>query len=147
MQFGTAYEGLDMRKGKIILVHIFMFYLRRALLAVCAIYIMQNLAIQIAVLFSTTLLQIALISGFKVYKDNSRNKSEIINETIAMLIMYGIFLFTDFVPDIECKLYLGHLFSGFILTHLFVNICLISARSFTLSTRKWFAKRELKINL
>ena len=55
-RYGTAYEGLNFKQGKLLLAHIFMFYLRRALLGWCAVYIRYNLAIQIALLFSTTLL-------------------------------------------------------------------------------------------
>ena len=44
-QYGTAYNGLDFRKGKMILVHISMFFLRRLLLTGCAVYLRDNLAI------------------------------------------------------------------------------------------------------
>ena len=136
-----------MRHGKFVLIHIFFFYVRRALLAVCVVYINQNLAIQIAVLLSTTLFQVILISGFKVYREKSRNRSEVMNEYIALLIMYGVFIFTDFIPphQLKVKFVLGHLFSAFILSHLLVNVTLISARNIHLSTRKYWAKKQLKI--
>ena len=102
--FGAAYEDYDTRKGKIVLFNIILFYLRRASLAVTAIYMSGSLSIQIVVLFSTTLLQICIIAGFSIYKAQSKNRAEILNELFATFIMYGTFLFTDYVPEPTTRL-------------------------------------------
>ena len=88
-----------------------------------------------------------MIAGFKVFKEKSRNRSELLNEEFTYLIMYCVFVFTDFVPSVEVKFFLGYLFSGFILIHLVLNIGLICTRNFTLTTRRFILKKALKKSL
>ena len=143
-RYETAYYGLNFKKGKMILVHISMFYLRRFLLAGCAVYFTDNLAIQVAFLYLTTLLEIAILIGLKVFKDNARNREEALNEVIAFLIMYSVFLFTDYVSNVNVKFILGYLFSVFILAHLTYNIIIIIRRNISLGAKRRFIKNELK---
>ena len=67
-KFGAGYESYDIKKSKIFLFDIFLFFLRRALLIYVVIYKMENLTLQIVVLFSTTLLQIGILGTFKFYE-------------------------------------------------------------------------------
>ena len=114
-----------------------MFYLRRALLVYVVIYKMDNLTLQIVVLFSTTLLQIVIIASFKVYLSQSKNRAELLNEVFTMFIMYGTFLFTDYVPDANVKFNLGYLFSALIILHLILNLGIVAKWNFKLSTKAW----------
>ena len=74
-KFGAAYESYNIKKGKIFLFDIFLFFLRRALLIYVVIYRMENLTLQIVVLFSTTLLQIGILGTFKFYESESKNRA------------------------------------------------------------------------
>ena len=139
-KFGAAYESYDIKKGKIFLFDIFLFFLRRALLVYVVIYKMENLTLQIVVLFSTTLLQIVIIGSFKFYESQSKNRAELLNEVFTMFIMYGTFLFTDYVPDAKVKYDLGYLFSAFIILHLVLNLGIMAKWNFKLSTRAWQAR-------
>ena len=143
-RFGSAYEGLDTKKGKIILVNILLFYLRRASLVFTVVYKMDNLTLQIIVLFSTTLIQSVVIAGFNVYQDRAMNRAELVNEVFTMFIMYGTFLFTDYLPDAKTKFQLGFVFSALILLHLVLNLGEMVRRNFTLSTRALYANKKLK---
>ena len=145
-KFGSAYEGYDTSKGKIILLNIMMFYIRRACLVYTVIYQMKNLTLQVVTLFVTTLVQVVIIASFDVYASQAANRAELINEVFTMFIMYGTFLFTDYVPDSKVKFILGYLFSAFILMHLVLNLAFIVSRNISISTRAWKAKRQLKID-
>ena len=143
-KFGTAYEGLHCVRGnKSPLVHVALFYLRRALLAGCAVYYRDNLAIQIVLLFTTALFQITLISGFRIFRYKERCNSEMTNEGVTLLILYSIFIFTDFVSSVYVKFYMGYFFSACILIHLYVNIVIITKQNFKINTRRWFIKKAL----
>ena len=142
--FGTAYEGLNCDlKNKSPLVHVALFYLRRALLAGCAVYYNENLAIQIVFLFTTALFQITLISGFRVFRYKERASSEMANEGVTLLILYSIFIFTEFVKSIYVKFYMGYFFSACIVIHLYVNIVIITKQNFKVNTRRFFIKKAL----
>ena len=143
-KFGAAYESYDIKKGKIFLLDILMFFLRRALLVYVVIYKMENLTLQIVVLFSTTLLQIVIIANFEFYESRSKNRAELLNEVFTMFIMYGTFLFTDYIPDAKVKYDLGYVFSAFIILHLFLNLGIIARWNFKISTRAWHVRMKLR---
>ena len=142
-KFGAAYECYDIKKGKIFLLDIFMFYFRRAWLVYVVIYRMDNLTLQIVVLFSTTLSQIVIIASFKVYESKTKNRAELLNELFTMFIMYGTFLFTDYIPDAKVKYNLGYLFSALIIIHLVLNLGIMARWNFKISTRAYYAKKKL----
>ena len=143
-KFGAAYENYDIKKGKIFLLDIFMFYLRRALLVYVVVYRMDNLTLQIVVLFSTTLLQIVIIASFKLYLSQAKNRAELLNEVFTMFIMYGAFLFTDYIPDAKVKYDLGYLFSALIILHLVLNLGIMATWNLKLSTKAWHVRKKLK---
>ena len=95
-------------------------------------------------MYLTTLLKIALLTGLKVFKSKAHTREETLNELTAMLIMYSVFLFTDYVSDVNVKFILGYLFSVFILVHLIFNIVIIIQRSISLNIKHLFIKNELK---
>ena len=121
-----------------------MFYLRRALLVYVVVYRMDNLTLQIVVLFSTTLLQIVIIASFKLYLSQAKNRAELLNEVFTMFIMYGAFLFTDYIPDAKVKYDLGYLFSALIILHLILNLGMMATWNLKLSTKAWYIKKKLK---
>ena len=121
-----------------------MFYLRRALLVYVVVYKMDNLTLQIVVLFSTTLLQIFIIASFKLYMGQAKNRAELLNEVFTMFIMYGAFLFTDYIPDAKVKYDLGYLFSALIILHLVLNLGIMAIWNLKLSTKAWHVRKKLK---
>ena len=65
------------------------------------------------------------------------------NEGVILLIMYSIFIFTDFVSSVYIKFYMGYFFSACIIIHLYVNIFIITKSNFKVNTKRWFIKKEL----
>ena len=64
---------------------------------------MENLTLQVVTLFVTTLIQVVIVASFDVYESQAANRAELINEVFTMFIMYGTFLFTDYVPNSRVK--------------------------------------------
>lgn len=60
------------------------------------------------------------------------------------MIMYSIFIFTDFVDSVYIKFYAGYFFSALIVIHLYVNICIMIKMNIRFNTRRWFIKKALK---
>ena len=48
------------------------------------------------------------------------------NEGVTLLILYSIFIFTEFVKSVYVKFYMGYFFSACIVLHLYVNIVIIT---------------------
>ena len=143
-QFGTIYKNLNFRKGKIIIFHIYFFFLRRILLAFSVVYLTGSITYQNLVMFLSTQVQIMLIAGSNVYTTAIRNKVETLNEVVVFLCIYCTFLFTDFVPDAKVKFALGYFFSGLILTQLSVTIGCLFIKDFKRMKHSYKLKYHLK---
>ena len=61
-----------------------------------------------------------------------------------MFIMYGTFLFTDYIPDAKVKYDLGYVFSALIILHLFLNLGIMARWNFRISTRAWHVRIKLR---
>lgn len=89
---------------------------------------------------------------------NSRllNGFEIVNETFTLFITYFMFLFTDFILDVEYRYKLGYRFIAFVGFIFFVNVALVfydMVRSSTIQgkrkkyKKKWDEYEMLKIKM
>ena len=143
-QYGTIYKGLDFRKGKIILTHIFFFYFRRFLLAIAVVYLSDSISYQNVVMFLTTQMQIMLLAGSKVYRFPERNKAEALNEDAVLLCLYSTFMFTDYIPDASVKFAIGYFFSGLIISQLIINVVALFVKDIKRCKRGFKLKRHLK---
>ena len=70
---------------------------------------------------------------------------EFFNEMMIMFVMYIMICFTDWMPDIEVREFLGYLCIGFVSSHIGVNIFFMfkaSARDLSLRYKKWSLFRK-----
>ena len=96
---------------------------------------------------------IKFLFDYKPMNTRLLNSFEIINETFTLFITYFMFLFTDFVPDVEYRYKLGYRFIAFVSFIFFINVLLVFVditRSAKIEYKrkaywkKWNAYEELK---
>jgi len=67
-----------------------------------------------------------IILGFtKPYKLKSKNRDELINEGLLMIIVYHMIVFTDFVADLETTYYTGYSCAGIVSLHILLNLSMM----------------------
>ena len=62
----------------------------------------------------------------KPFKSRSRNKVEILEESVIIVLMYHMFCFTDWIDDLLLQFVLGYSVIGFVLSHLFLFLFISS---------------------
>lgn len=94
---------------------------RRIAVAVSTTSLDSLLITNIYVTIFTSLLLIKFYMDFKPMADN---KLLVLNECFSLLSFYGMFLFSDFIPDIEQRYKLG-----FKSIYLFISVCIVNISS------------------
>ena len=59
------------------------------------------------------------------FKTNYQRVMELFNETILYLMLLNIMCFSDFVPSIQMKVYLGYVACGLVTFHFAFNLALM----------------------
>ena len=137
--YGPAYEGLSDKEGKFIAYPLFFFY-RRLLLPLAIIMLPTTLTVHYATLTVSGLATIILIGLTRPFVENNDNKAEILHELVIIVIMYHIFCFTDFVPNMQARHMLGYSVMVCILTHLLV-FYVLKLIGLVKYIRKWYRRR------
>ena len=123
-KYGALYEDLKLTSGKKVLSIPGFFLLRRLMIALAICNVGDILIWQYVLLASQVIIQVNIL-GMGVFKDISRTKIELFNECILMFSIYTIICFTPFIPDVDCKFYIGYATISIVIAHLFVNLCII----------------------
>ena len=74
-----------------------------------------------------------------------RNKTEIFNEVLIIIIMYHFFVFTDFVLDARVKYTVGYSCCGFLLLNIVGNLTLLTRDSILKALKHQRATRKRKM--
>ena len=69
---------------------------------------------------------VGLVKPFKV---GSMNISELFNEFVTLIVNYHLMMFTDFVPDVNTREYIGMSLVFVICGHLLINLFIIFIRT------------------
>ena len=130
---GTVYDELDLRKGKKILIQPVFFLLRRIVLAYTIVYMKDNFAGQVIVIYLQTLASVIILSSVHAFESKQRHRMEFFNEAILLLILYTILCFSDWLDDEELQLKIGFVSCSLICFHFGLNfvISLITTVRFT----------------
>ena len=114
------YQNLDITKDSVIYFNA-LFMARRIAVAVSTTSLDSLLITNIYVTIFTSLL---LIKFYIDFTPMAGNKLLVLNECFSLLSFYGMFLFSDFIPDIEQRYKLG-----FKSIYLFISVCIVNISS------------------
>jgi hypothetical protein len=123
-KFGTLYQNLKHKPDSVYLFNTF-FCLRRFCVGLSTIYRSDLLIVNIYVNVFSSLLIIKFLFDYKPLNSRLLNGFEIVNETFTLFITYFMFLFTDFILDVEYRYKLGYRFVAFVGFIFFVNVALV----------------------
>ena len=84
-----------------------LFFVRRLTMCYSLVFMRGFVWGQIALQAFVTLTMIIYLMWFRPYKSQFSNRIETFNEVMALLILYSIICFTDFVPEVEMKGHIG----------------------------------------
>ena len=145
-KFGTLF--MDLRKKgatkKQLSRFSMFFYLRRLLIVVSLMWFQGFLVVQFFIYIKLLIVNVILLLYIKPYTTKGQNLMETINEVVAMLIMYHMFMFTDFVPDPTTRFQLGFSCIVFIAVHLLMNLSVIIVGSIKHTKNRCRVRQALK---
>ena len=123
-QYKTIFEDLRTDSGRISLLHPMFFLIRRFLMAVIVVVLRNHLIFQV-MLKAFSIIAAVIISGEISYSRSSKRRTEFLNETIIMFVLYTMICFSPFVPDPNAKQLMGYFCCLMVACHLLVNLYLI----------------------
>jgi hypothetical protein len=97
-RFGSWYEGLDLRKGKWVLLWPAFYVLRRIHLAWACIY-MDHFIYQTFMFILQVIFSIIFVGQIRPWEDPHQWKAQLVNEVILLIVYYHLMCFTPFFPD------------------------------------------------
>ena len=127
------------------LIHPFYFMLRRLLMALIVVIFRNFLWMQLFLKAMSIVAAVILIGEADYFKTPFKRKMEFANETLVVFMLYNMFCFSPFVPDIESRFAMGYFCCVVEALALAVNIWLImgsSIRGMIAKIKIWFAKRH-----
>ena len=118
------------RQPKTTIVVPIVFFARRITVVLTLIYWQEFLWGQVAVQIMMCLCMIILLQWFRPFDDAFSNNVETFNELITMMILYMLFLFTDFVGKPDTRRLLGFAYIGVILVYSLVHLTILFSDSY-----------------
>ena len=123
-QFEAIFEDLRGDASAISLLHPMYFLLRRFLMAVIVVVFRDRLIFQI-MLKAFSIIAAVIISGEIQFTTVAKRKTELLNETIIMFVLYNMICFSPFVTDMKAKQGMGYFCCLIVAGHLLFNLYLI----------------------
>ena len=142
-KYGVVYKGLHLSDKRFLYQPLF-YYARRMLVPMSVVFYPKVFILHYSVLVLTGLATIVLIGIQRPFGSNTKNNVEILEETVILVIMYHIFCFTDWMPDLQVKHALGYSVTVCVLLHLFTFLGFDLGSSIKQHCRKLKKKKLLR---
>ena len=123
--FGTLYMGLKENRPSAYMLNS-LFCARRLILAFTTIYFNTFLTTNIYITFFGSLAMIKFYFDYTPYESPLLNRFEKVNEIFTLFISYYLFIFTEFVPDVEVRYKMGFYYINLVSLVFAFNISLIA---------------------
>lgn len=124
-KYGTLYLNMNKQKNQVI-TYSSIFCLKRLIIGLFTVYLNKSLTLNIYVNIFGNILFIKYLCDSMPMEFKYLNLMEIMNEICLSFFIYFLFLFSDFVSDIEVRYKLGYLFIYLVIFIIAVNFLLIS---------------------
>ena len=134
-----------MEHGPKVLIHPFYFMLRRLMMAIIVVIFRDFLWMQLFIKAMSIVAAVIIIGEADYFETQFKRRMEFANEILVMLMLYNMFSFSPFVPEIETRFKMGYFCCVVEAIALAGNLWLIlssSIKVMILKIRVWFAKRH-----
>ena len=118
--------------------------IRRLFIAFSTIFGNKYLIIDIYIDFFSTLYVIKFFFDHSPMSSSLLNGSELFNDCSLLLITYSMFLFTDFIPDVELRYSLGMYFIYIIGIVFAINVSMVFYDMFMAVVKEYRKKKHAK---
>ena len=140
------YQNLEYYK-KAALANTSLFLLRRLLFAAVIVFCGFSLVLQVilADILSTLLLIYFIVA--KPMVDIWSNAMQILNELVVLVCVWSMFLFSNYVPNVETRYDLAYLFLYFVAADMVLNVLylvLTVVKKIYYACRSYFTRRQAK---
>jgi hypothetical protein len=125
-KFGSVYEGLNTNSRSVI-AFTTIFLIRRALFALLTVLLHKYVIIQLILTIELTMVMVCYMLHLKPFEEKLMNRLEAMNDTVTLLLVDLMFMFTPIVDSNLLKYNLGFLFIGLF---LFKDITLRTIKMF-----------------
>lgn len=144
-RFGSLYENLNLESGKGILAYTAFYFVRRILIPVSVIF-NDYLIIQVMIMAYSIIVHVIIVSNVKPFEGGAFvYRMEMFHEVIIMQILYTMICFSEFVPDITTRGYIGYYSMFLVSLHLGICFFFMLKDSYINSVKKirvYFAIRK-----
>lgn len=123
--YGTLYMGLKENRPSAYMLNS-LFCGRRFVLAMTTIYLNSFLVSNIYVTLFGSLGMIKFFFDYTPYESPLLNRFEKVNEIFTLFINYYLFIFTEFVPDVQVRYTMGFYYINLVGLIFAFNISLIA---------------------
>ena len=120
---GTKFDVTSPKKS--ILVSLALFFGRRMIFAVSAVYLGELLWAQLAISISVSLVVLGFILDVNPLESPFANQVEFMNELTILILTYGQLHFTDYMPEPESRRIVGVLYIAVILLNVGVHLIIL----------------------
>ena len=107
-----------------------MFFIRRIVSIVCVLLMQKFIWGQLAILAYLSLFMCFIIGWFEPLESRSAMKVELFNEATALVLIYLLICFTDFMADMETRSDIGLAYLSIGLGNILVHLVLMWIRSY-----------------
>ncbi len=121
IRWGKIFEGLDLKKGRTVVLQMAHYFLRRFMLIV-VIVCQDYIIVQIMTVCFSFVTELIILGFIRPFKDPFNNKMEYFNELVILLTMYCLMCFTDWIPNIDMQTNIGWVICGVVSSHLLLNM-------------------------
>ena len=155
-KYGTLYDGMKLNEDKlrqhtrkVSIWFPLAFVLRRIAFIMIAFCLSTWPVFQLIAMILITTAMIFYLMWFKPFEDNFFNHIEVMNEVTAMLLLYIMFSFTDWIPDAKSRYDYAWFFILITISNLLVHVFFLmkyNVKSIQLRWKKYMNKRNGSIN-
>ena len=127
-KYGAALDDANLEKNgprKMILLWLFIFFVRRFGLAISAVLFPDFLVGHVLIQTLCTLIMITILLCYRIKDENKIRNLELFNEVTLLLLTYLILVFSEYVPNSKTRHTMGYWWIGIQLFNLLVHIVYI----------------------
>lgn len=136
-RYGSVLEDLNFKRmGKKVLIFVIFGFVRKLILIYITVFMQKYRHMSIMSTMILTQAMIMVIGEYPPYKSISQNNMEIINELFVLFTNYHLFLFTDFLTDVNRRGNVGTSLVITICACILLNILVVVVSNGTIILRK-----------
>jgi len=123
-RFGSLVKPLHTHRcGAAVVTQLYFDKLRKLWLVYILVYMQANVYQSLLMANYQALMMSIVMGHVRPYTEQRHTRIELFNEFTALVVLYHLNLFTDYVPQVEIREYIGRSLSVVICGNLAVNLC------------------------